>query len=267
MEKALPKITVVTPSYNQGKYLEQTIISVLDQNYPNLEYIILDGGSTDESVDIIRKYEKYISYWRSARDGGQSVALAEGFRMATGDILAWLNSDDIYEPGALSLVGRYFRENSNCCLLYGDYYLLLADGSKIHKPKVAFDLKIYLYTYMMIPQPSAFWTKKAYESVGGIDQALNYVMDYDLFLRIGNVYGKSKCIMHIPVPLSSFRIHPASKSVARRKLFSPELRKVKGRYINEPYIIYKTKKYVYLIKLISRFLLERRRLPNIRVRA
>jgi glycosyltransferase involved in cell wall biosynthesis len=267
MKYALPKITVITPSYNQAPYLEQTILSVLEQGYGNLEYMILDGGSTDGSVDIIKKYEKYLAYWRSFPDGGQSFALYEGFNRATGAIFAWLNSDDMYEPGALSMVGQYFKENSECCLLYGDYYLLLPDGSKVRKPKVSFDFKICLYTYLMIPQPSAFWTREAYMAVGGIDRSLNYTMDYDLFLRIGELDKNRRCIKHVPVPLSTFRVHSKSKSASERRQFKPELRRIKARYIKEPYVIYKIKQYMYLTKLLWKFVNERKELPDIGVKA
>ena len=121
---AWPRISIVTPSFNQGRFLERTILSVLNQNYPNLEYIVMDGGSTDESVEIIKKYENYLAYWISEKDNGQSDAIKKGFQKSTGEILAWLNSDDIYLSGALRGVAGFFRDGKGTEVVYGNRYII-----------------------------------------------------------------------------------------------------------------------------------------------
>jgi glycosyltransferase involved in cell wall biosynthesis len=132
MSRPWPKITVVTPSFNQAAYLQETIESVLNQDYPNLEYIVLDGGSTDGSIDILKKYEKYFAYWRTHPDDGQSAAIIEGFQKSTGDILCWLNSDDFLAPGALALVGEYFQEHPEAEFLVGEVCIVNDKGERRH---------------------------------------------------------------------------------------------------------------------------------------
>lgn len=224
----LPRITVVTPSLNQGAYLEQTITSVLEQQYPNLEYMVLDGGSTDNSVEIIRKHEARLTYWVSERDAGQAAAIAHGFARSTGEVLAWLNSDDQYLPGTLATVGRHFAEHPDAGLVYGDYVLLFPDGRRKVKKKIAFDFEICLYSYLMIPQPSAFWRRSCYQATGGLDVSLRYAMDYDLFLRMGQLAR----VINLREPLSLFRVHPASKSVAEADRFSGDYLLARAKHLS-----------------------------------
>ncbi|HEY6376204.1 MAG TPA: glycosyltransferase family 2 protein [Edaphobacter sp.] len=258
---ALPRITIVTPSFNQGEYLEQTIQSVLSQNYPNLEYMIIDGGSNDTSVEIIRRYEKDLAYWRSHKDDGQTSAIMEGFQRASGDIIAWLNSDDYYEPGTLHLVAQTFQENKEALFVYGDYYVVRQNGAKILKKKVSCDFKVMAYSYLMIPQPSAFWDRRAYEAVGGLDRELKYVMDYDLFLRFAKTYP-AKRFVHLRKPLSAFRLHPESKSVGSMAKFVPENKRVVARILPpQPEWQMKLLKYVFLLKLEAMYLFQRGYLP------
>src|SRR5258708_4479993 len=156
-----PKITVVTCSYNQGKFLEAAILSVIDQGYPNLEYIIMDGASKDESVEIIRKYEDQLAYWVSEPDKGQSDALANGFARATGDIFCWLCSDDLLEPGSLNEAGRLFAEDPNLEIAFGDTIFIDEKGAVTRKYKtVPFNRWLLLNTANYIPQPSTFWTRQ-----------------------------------------------------------------------------------------------------------
>lgn len=129
-EKEYPKISIVTPSYNQGSYLEETILSVLNQKYPNLEYIIIDGGSTDSSVEIIKKYASYLSYWVSEKDSGQSEALNKGFNRASGEIIAWLNSDDLYCENTLHIIAEKFMEHPEVGIVYGDVINFMANGKE-----------------------------------------------------------------------------------------------------------------------------------------
>lgn len=208
----LPKISVVTPSYNQGQFLEQTIQSVLSQDYQNLEYIVIDGGSTDNSIEIIKRYENQLTYWVSEPDAGQSDAINKGFRMATGEVLAWLNSDDIYLPGTLFKVADYLQKHPGIGCVYGDLIMMDQSGDILSTKKVTpFQFRMALYSACMIPQPSAFWTKEAWTKTGKLDTSLHYMMDFEFFLRMASQNIKFGCIYE---PLAAFRFHSTSKSVA-----------------------------------------------------
>lgn len=205
----MPKISIVTPSYNQCQFLERTIISVLNQNYPNLEYIIIDGGSNDKSVEIIKKYEKYLTYWISEQDQGQSDAINKGFAKSTGQVLAWLNSDDIYLPGALHKIADTFNKNPDAALVYGDYIKVDSNDRCIAlRRQPSFDLKVCLYAYTIAMQPASFFNRETFFEVGGINKSLHYIMDHDLFLRLAQ-YGK---VLNIRDYVAALRVHPASKT-------------------------------------------------------
>lgn len=180
-----PKISVVTPSYNQGKFLEGTILSVLNQNYPNLEYIIMDGGSNDNSVEIIKKYADKLTYWQSKPDGGQSAAINEGFKHATGDIYCWLNSDDQFTSGALKTVGEYFLTHSECQWLSGISQMKNSKGKIIETitPKKLDFSSLSDWFQNMIYQPATFWRNNLWVEVGGLDKKLHCSMDFDLWLK------------------------------------------------------------------------------------
>jgi len=203
-----PKISVVTPSYNQGQFLERTILSVLNQNYPNLEYIIIDGGSTDRSVKIIKKYEKCISYWISEKDKGQADAIKKGFQKSTGEILCWLNSDDIYLPGILSAVAEAFGNDSTVDLVYGNGYYVDSDDQILGEVRfTSFHFPTLLHSASMM-QAATFWKRSVYYKVGGINEIYEFSMDYDLLLRITQS-GKPK---HLRQYLSCFRVHDNQKT-------------------------------------------------------
>jgi len=177
------KISIITPSYNQGQYLEETIQSVLDQKYPNLEYIIMDGGSTDNSVEIIKKYESQLAHWESKPDGGQSNAINKGFNMASGDILAWLNSDDYYSPDTLHQVSELFARD-DLKIVFGECALYHEKSGKIKDSRVfefAQSHKIEYSDYII--QPSSFWTKKTWELVGNLNAKLTYTFDWEWYIR------------------------------------------------------------------------------------
>ncbi len=220
----LPRISIVTPSFNQGEYIEETILSVLKQGYPNVEYIVIDGGSSDASVEIIRKYEEHLAYWITEPDRGQSDALVKGFARATGDILGWLCSDDLYKSGAFWLVAGAFLNVPTLDVFYGDTEYLYPDGTTRRKNRVAYDYSIMRY-FNLIAQPSSFFSRKAYERAGGVDPTLQYAMDYDLFLRMGR---EAHCI-NVPLVLSSYRLHCESKTVSRAAHFSAEWKSARER--------------------------------------
>src|SRR4051812_39975174 len=159
-----PRISVITPSYNQGQYIEETIRSILLQGYPCLEYIIIDGGSTDGSIDIIRKYASWLAYWVSKPDQGQTSAINKGWRRASGDILAYINSDDSYLPGVLGTVARVFSGNSAVGMAYGTAEIINPSGRRLRMWRAKpFNLKTMLAVDNTVPQPTAFFSRKALE--------------------------------------------------------------------------------------------------------
>lgn len=208
-----PKISIVTPSYNQGQFIEETIRSVLLQGYPNLEYIIIDGGSDDGSVEIIRKYEPWLAYWVSEEDRGQTFATNKGLRRAQGEIVGWLNSDDVYTSGTLWKAAEFFQEYSEKDVVYGNCYFVNSEGVRILSDFIAepFHLKRLIYSNF-IPQPSAFVRPAALESVNYLDERYVSCMDYDLWLRLAaSGYRFGYC----PNLWSAYRLHEASKTVDR----------------------------------------------------
>jgi hypothetical protein len=205
-----PRFTVVTPSYNQAEFLEETIRSVLFQGYPNLEYFVVDGGSADGSVEIIRRYKPWLARWVSQPDGGQAEAIRKGFGWAAGELLAWLNSDDIYAPGALATAARAFADRPEAVLIYGDANVIGRDSSlegPAHYVR-PFDRAYLLAESNLIAQPSAFFRRAAYAAAGGLDVSLHYVMDWDLWLRL----EEQGPVHHLPEVLSSMRDHPTAKT-------------------------------------------------------
>jgi len=210
----MPRITIVTPSYNQAAFLEATIRSVIGQGYPNLEYIIMDGGSTDGSVEIIRRYERHLYHWVSRKDNGQADAISQGFIRSTGDVLGWLNSDDMLMPGALLRVGREFAVEVPPIGLSGACVYVDEKGSPfmVHRP-ISRSLTGMLLLGHGCAQMSTFWLKRAYDKVGGLDVTMHYSFDYELFVRLRAIGS----IRRIPDYLSLFRLHEGSKT---RRLYS-----------------------------------------------
>lgn len=227
-----PKITIVTPTLNQAPYIERTILSVLNQNYPNLEYMILDGGSGDGTSEIVSKYTRYLSHWRSEHDGGQAVALREGFARATGEIFAWINSDDVYLPGVLTQIGRMMKEHEAIDVCYGNMYLLDAQGQVIAERRLTGCSPRVLTLGIRhggfgVYQPAAFWRRGLYDRVGGIDSSLHFDMDNDLFIRFALAGAR---FMFHPAPLVGFRIHEASKTFALQDSSKSEIPLLMTRY-------------------------------------
>ena len=218
-----PKISIVTPSFNQGKYIEETIRSVLLQNYPNLEYIIIDGGSTDNTVEIIKKYQKHLKYWISEPDEGQSDALNKGLKKCTGDIFNWINSDDYLEPGALHAVSQAFVRNPHALQVCG-YTRLFEDGSDtpvlMHRCEL-FQSTEKTIVNQRINQQGAFYNLRAICELGNINTSLHYVMDLELWLKFLSCYGQDRIIL-IDDLLAHFRLHPNSKTVEFEERFRIE---------------------------------------------
>jgi glycosyltransferase involved in cell wall biosynthesis len=224
------RITVVTCSYNQGRFLEDTVLSVVNQGYPNLEYMIFDGGSKDNSVEIIKKYEQYLAHWVSEPDEGQSDALSKGFDRATGDILCWLCSDDLLEPGTLHEVGRFFAEHPEVDVVFGDARFIDEAGVVTRQFKTfPFSSWLLLNTANYIPQPSTFWRRRIYDRVGGLDKSLHLSMDLDLWLRFGSV----SLPRHIPRYWSRMRYYPQNKSMSLKHVAQVEAERLQLRYLGK----------------------------------
>jgi len=208
-----PKISIVTPSYNQGQFLEETILSVLNQDYQNLEYIIIDGGSTDNSVEIIEKYVNKLTYWVSEPDKGQSDAINKGFSKASGEILAWINSDDIYYPDVLREIGQYFFRHPEADFVFGYHDDIDYKGQIIRRgvyfPFVRWG---FIRGFPQICQPTSFWRKGVWDRCGPLDFMLNYDMDYNFFY---NVIKEKFNIRSIPIRACAFRYHESSKTNIR----------------------------------------------------
>lgn len=207
----LPKISIVTPSYNQGKYLEQTILSVINQKYSNLEYIIIDGGSTDNSVEIIKKYEKHLTYWVSEKDTGQSDAINKGLKRTTGDLFNWINSDDYFETGALMKIAHAYQNNSSKIIFSFQHYLLYENKKKpFDKCNNPAD-KIQCFCEPVINQPSTFYAMHGVRKVGLLNSWLHYAMDYEWRLRFLFMFSEN-CMFVSEDKISVFRMHEESKT-------------------------------------------------------
>ncbi len=217
-----PKISIVTPSFNQGQYIEQTILSIINQNYPNLEYIIIDGGSTDNTVDIIKKYADRITYWVSEPDKGQSHAINKGLEKCTGDIFNWINSDDYLEPGVLLKIGEAFK-NTDADIVCGYTRIFQENsGSEILKYRTTLFSSIEAsLVQQRINQPAMFYRLSVLNDLGGINTNLHYVMDLELWFRYLCNRGQDKMIFKDDL-FAHFRIHGASKTGAYEERFRAE---------------------------------------------
>ena len=224
----LPLVSIITPSYNQVRFLEETILSVLAQDYPRIEYIIIDGGSTDGSVQIIQHYAERLARWVSERDQGQTEALNKGFARATGEIFAWLNSDDTYLPGAVSEAVNFLTAHPEAGMVYGDANLIDEHGEVIGQfPARQTDLRRMLRGSVHIPQQTAFFRARLWQQVGPLDLSFYFAMDYDLWVRLAKVAP----LIYEPRLWANFRLHGEGKSIARDDRCYPEMLRVYRREV------------------------------------
>lgn len=229
---AAPRITVVTPSFNQARFLEETILSVTSQHYPNLEYIVIDGGSTDGSVEILRKYSGSLSYWISEKDAGPADAIRKGFARATGSILSYLNSDDVYRPGSLAAAAGAFASDPPADVVYGNMHWIDGGGGILaEKRQTPFSRIGYLYGGADLQQPATFWTRDLYEKAGGIDVRFRAAFDTDLFFRF---VALNASFRHIPKVLAGFRVHSEQISDVLQETARKELAEIRARHLSYP---------------------------------
>ena len=226
-----PRITLVTPSLNQAPYLEQTIRSVLLQGYSNLEYFILDGGSTDGSVDIIRRYEPWLAGWSSAPDRGQAAAINSGWSRGTGELFGWLNSDDLLAPGALQAVADCSTRHPTGGMLYGNLRMIDAAGTRIGEETYnTFDFADLIADVRWLSQPGSFVHGRVLDAIGMLDEQLQFMMDFDLCLRA----ALATEIVHVPAELAWFRRHELSKTASQSATAAREIIHVYDRFFARP---------------------------------
>jgi len=227
----LPRIGIVTPSLNQGAFIEATVRSVLLQDYAALDYHVVDAGSTDATLDVLRRYAPWLT-WTSEPDRGQADAINKGLARARGEVLAYLNSDDLYLPGALRQVGEYFARHPEVGLVYGDCQVIDGDGRRLGLlPQHAFDRRRLIERGEYIPQPAAFWRRAVIEQVGDFDPALHLALDHDFFIRASGAFA----VAYLPRPLAAFRLHGSSKTVSREARHWRESLAVSERYGLRPW--------------------------------
>ena len=211
-----PTISIVTPSYNHAHFLERTLRSVLDQNYPALEYFVRDGGSRDGSIKILERYDAQLS-WESLPDNGQAAAINRGFQCSTGEIMGYLNSDDLLLPGALNYVGCFFAQNPDVDVVYGHRILIDQHDQEIGRWIMPPHEDWVLTWVDYLPQETMFWRRELWEKVGGLlDERLQFALDWDLILRFIKVHAR---LVRLPRFLGAFRVHPQQKTVCAMDSF------------------------------------------------
>jgi glycosyltransferase involved in cell wall biosynthesis len=230
-----PLVSVITPSFNQGEYLEETIRSVLQQDYPRVEYIVIDGGSTDNSLQIIRKYQSKLAYWVSEPDRGQTHAINKGLHQSQGDILGWLNSDDVLVPGTIHRVVQAFQAHPEVDVVYGKLERIDAQSRSVPTPPLPKDRVEFKVDNMLeectVNQAGAFWRRRMMQKVGDLNEALRYVMDYEYWLRIAIAGGKFK---RLSETVACFRLSKASKTVGQALPMAEEGIQLIRRFADQP---------------------------------
>ena len=214
----LPLVTIVTPSYNQGRFLEATLKSVLEQDYPNIEYLVVDGASTDNSVDIIRRYADRLAWWVSEKDSGQSEAINKGLQRARGEFVGWLNSDDVYQPGAVSAAVAAFRSRPEAAVVYGDALSIDADGKPFNIMRARQYSVADLMAFNIICQPAAFMRRSVLEQVHYLNPAYHLLMDNLLWMNMGRIAP----LVYVPQTWAAARYHDQAKNRTRGAAYGRE---------------------------------------------
>lgn len=230
MDPSLPLVSIVTPSFNKGQYIEETIQSVLSQDYPNIEYIVIDGGSTDGTRAILEKFTGRIQ-WVSEPDKGQSDAINKGWMRAKGEIIAYLNADDTYAPGAIRAAVTYLQEHPDIGMVYGDGILTDGVGRVLSKYRAGeFGLRELFYCRDNILQPAVFLRREVYERIGGIDESLHLAMDLDYWIRVGLRFR----VAYLPQPLATAKIYGEAKSVALMHQYVADYEHILAKIFSDP---------------------------------
>jgi carbamoyltransferase len=220
-----PTISLVTPSFNQGHFIAETLDSVLSQRYPALEYVVQDGGSSDGTTDVLRRYAGRLAAWRSQPDKGQADAVNKGFEGTRGEVMAWLNSDDLLLPGALATVARYFAEHPDVDVVYGDRLLIDEEGREVGRWILPGHDGSVLRWIDFIPQETVFWRRRIWDAAGGmVDDSFHFAMDWDLLARFQAAGAR---FAHIPRFLGAFRIHSEQKTSAQIRTGKAEMNRVR----------------------------------------
>jgi glycosyltransferase involved in cell wall biosynthesis len=222
-----PSFTVVTPSLNQGRFIAETLDSVLSQGCPLLEYVVQDGGSDDNTLAVLQHYSERLSRWRSEPDRGQSDAINRGFESTSGEIMAWLNSDDLFLPGALATVARYFAEHPDVEVVYGDRLLIDEEGREVGRWILPGHDGEVLKWNDYVPQETLFWRRRIWEKIGSrVDESFRFAMDWDLLIRF---QAAGAHFAHIPRFLGAFRVHEAQKTSAQVDIGVAEMNRVRAQ--------------------------------------
>jgi glycosyltransferase involved in cell wall biosynthesis len=225
-----PKVSIVTPSYQQAAFLEQTLRSVLEQDYPDIEYMVIDGGSTDGSLEIIQRYADRLAYWVSERDSGQAEAINKGFQRTTGDIVAWVNSDDYYLPGAVRRAVEVLEAQPDLGFVYADVLAVDGEGRPINRMRYGDWGLDGLLSFRMIGQPSVFMRRSVLEKAGLLREDMGYLLDHDFWLRIAALTP----VKYVPELWSAARYHAAAKNVAQTEKFCQEAYRVAAALPSDP---------------------------------
>lgn len=229
LTKDIPKISIITPSFNQGAFIEETIQSVISQSYPNIEYIIIDGKSTDNTMELLKKYENRL-FWISEPDTGQTNAINKGVRLAKGEIIAYINSDDLYLPCTLEKVVHFFQENPEVAALYGNIIHIDKDSNELERYKPGkLNPKRILLENFYLPQPTLFFKRKVLEKIGFFDESMDVAMDFDYWVRISQFFQ----LGYLDDFLASARLYPETKSASRQLKYFDESMRILEKYLQQ----------------------------------
>ena len=231
----LPLVSLVTPSYNQGQFLEKTICSVLEQDYPNIEYLVFDGGSTDNSLEILQRHASRLAYWESQPDRGQAHAINKGLQRAQGTILGWLNSDDILLPGVVRRAVEIFQQSPQIDVVYGRLLRIDINGRQVPTPLLPKDRLVFSKQLVigecLVNQPGSFWRRSIMEKAGVLDDKLRYVMDYEYWIRLALAGAH---FWRVSDPVACFRLSPGSKTVGQTERMAAEQLQVLEALLSQP---------------------------------